>query len=404
LSLFLRSRAIVAQTDTLGVTLAPDNVTKNQNTDVSPASDSVVSPRTVEANKLLGLELIRFLSAFAVLVFHYQHFQFRDGALAPDFQRTRQPFYAALSFLYEQGFHGVQLFWCISGFIFFWKYRETIAGGRLSGRRFFVLRFSRLYPLHLATLLLVSLLLVLYHRTNGGLFVYHYNDLRHFILQLFMASDWGFQKGESFDGPIWSISVEILVYALFYSALVFIGKSWRVNVGVLTIWALLKTLNVHSPILDCAALFYAGGLSAMLYQSISNPRRRAAATVTAWCLVALITSLALVFDLLHRDRFQNLFLLVFTPVLLFCLCGDFKIGVTARRCVEAAGNMTYSSYLLHFPLQLALVIGFTTFGIQIPFYHSGFFCVFMAGTLLASYYVYQYFELPAQRALRRRLG
>ncbi len=195
----------------------------------SPSTEAAVSARTVEANKLLGLELIRFLSAFAVLVFHYQHFQFRDGTLSPDFQRTRQPFYSALSFVYEQGFHGVQLFWCISGFIFFWKYRETLAGRRLSGRRFFVLRFSRLYPLHLATLLLVSLLLVLYHRTNGGVFVYRYNDLRHFVLQLFMASNWGFQKGDSFDGPIWSISVEILVYALFYAALVFVGKSWRVN-------------------------------------------------------------------------------------------------------------------------------------------------------------------------------
>ncbi len=184
----------------------------------------------------------------------------------------------------------------------------------------------------------------------------------------------------------------------------FVGKSWRVNAGVLTIWALLKTLNVHSPILDCAALFYAGGLSAMTYQSISNPRRRAAATIVAWCLVGLIAALIVAFDLFHRDRFQNLVLMAFTPVLLFCLCGDFKIGSIARRWVEAAGNMTYSSYLLHFPLQLALVIGFTAFGIQIPFYHSGFFCAFMAGTLFASYCVYQYFELPAQRALRRRLG
>lgn len=393
---------IVAQTDTRGVLLAPESVASDVT--ASLASADAVSPRKAEPNKLLGLELIRFLSAAAVLIFHYQHFKFRDGDLTADFQRTKQPFYAALSFVYEHGFHGVQLFWCISGFIFFWKYRETIAAGMMSGRRFFVLRFSRLYPLHLATLLLVTLLLVIYHFTNGGIFVYRYNDLRHFILQLFMASNWGLQKGDSFDGPIWSISIEILVYAIFFGALLTAGKSWLINVGVLAIWMASKFLGIHSRVIDCAALFYAGGLSAILYQSISSPRRRFAATASAWCLVCVLAVLAWRFDVFERERVQNPFLMIFTPALLFCLCGDFKIGATARRCVEAAGNMTYSSYLLHFPLQLAIVIGFTVCGAEIPFYHSGFFCAFMAATLLASYFVYQRFELPAQRALRRRFG
>jgi peptidoglycan/LPS O-acetylase OafA/YrhL len=402
LGLIRRSRAIVAQTDTRAVHGVPKNIPL----DVleAPASESAVPLRKGEAsNKLLGLELIRFLSAAAVLVFHYQHFEFRDGALSADFQRTRQPFYAALSFVYEHGFHGVQLFWCISGFIFFWKYRGTIAAGTMSGRRFFVLRFSRLYPLHFATLLLVSLLLIIYHYTNGGIFVYRYNDLRHFVLQLFMASNWGLQKGDSFDGPIWSISVEILIYALFYGSLSIIGKSWLFNVGVVAVWAVSKFLGVHSPIIDCAALFYAGGLAAILYQSVSNRYRRAA-TVAAWGLIGVLCWGAWMFDVFSRERVQAPFLLLFTPALLFCLCGDFKIGATARRCVEAAGNMTYSSYLLHFPLQLALVIGFTACGAEIPFYHPGFFCAFMAVTLLCSYFVYQYFELPAQRVLRRRLG
>jgi peptidoglycan/LPS O-acetylase OafA/YrhL len=90
--------------------------------------------------------------------------------------------------------------------------------------------------------------------------------------------------------------------------------------------------------------------------------------------------------------------------LLFCLCGDFRIGIAARRCIEAAGNMTYSSYLLHFPLQLALVIGFAAFGVPIPVYQTGFFCTFMAATLLVSHVAYRHFELPAQRALRGWLG
>ena len=39
-----------------------------------------VRPAPVRANKLLGLEVLRFLAAFAILVFHYRHFAFIDSS------------------------------------------------------------------------------------------------------------------------------------------------------------------------------------------------------------------------------------------------------------------------------------------------------------------------------------
>src|SRR5262245_41076944 len=94
-------------------------------------------PRTADSDddKLLGIELLRFLSAVAVLIFHYQHLFF-VGASQVDFDRTQQPFYRFLSLFYSYGFHGVQVFWCISGFIFFWKYGATVAQRKVDGRSF----------------------------------------------------------------------------------------------------------------------------------------------------------------------------------------------------------------------------------------------------------------------------
>ncbi len=61
----------------------------------------------------------------------------------------RTAFYGPLKLYYEHGFWGVDLFFVLSGFIFFHLYRRPIAEGRTSAGRFFALRFSRLYPLHL---------------------------------------------------------------------------------------------------------------------------------------------------------------------------------------------------------------------------------------------------------------
>src|SRR6185437_3680142 len=71
-------------------------------------------------------------------------------------------------------------------------------------------------PLHFATLCLVGALNYLYLYEHGQFFVYVYNDLRHFVLNLLFASGWGLETDYSFNGPAWSISAEVLFYLLFF--------------------------------------------------------------------------------------------------------------------------------------------------------------------------------------------
>jgi peptidoglycan/LPS O-acetylase OafA/YrhL len=65
--------------------------------------------------------------------------------------------------------------------------------------------------------------------------------------------------------------------------------------------------------------------------------------------------------------------------------------------------MTYSSYLLHFPIQLLIVVGFSSCDAPIPLYDTKFFAFFVSATLLASYLTYRCFEAPAQNFIRGRL-
>ncbi len=371
-----------------------------------------VTPRA--SNKLLGLEVTRFFSAMAVLIWHYQHFSYvADKPVA--LVRSAQPLYPLLSPAYTLGYWGVQVFWSISGFIFFWKYREAIASRAIGGKHFFVLRFSRLYPLHLLTLIAVAALQARYLAEHGSSFVYQYNDLRHFLLQLFMASNWGFEKGYSFDGPIWSISVEVLVYCCFFLVLRFGAKSPIVNIGVITGFLIATLARVSTPFVDCLGFFYAGGFAAILAAYCdSSARRRQFISIAAALLLFTIPLFvtATIRNWLPHEELGNLMLLVVLPPYLFIVSGDLPLPTKLRAVAETAGNVTYSSYLLHFPLQLLLVLGFSAFGRTVPMYDLRFFIFFMALTLLLSHLTYQFFELPAQTYLRqwyrrvtqRRLG
>ncbi|QPF90459.1 acyltransferase family protein [Bradyrhizobium commune] len=351
----------------------------------------------VRSNKLLGLELLRFLTAFAILLFHYRQFAFvgdREVGLIQD----RLPIYWLFGPLYHSGPYAVRVFWCISGFIFFWKYRDAVAGRLLDGWRFFVLRFSRLYPLHVVTLLFVAALQPLYFQLTGYFFVYQHNDALHFLLQLLMASNATTQEALSFNGPIWSISVEVLVYFFFFVMLL-ATRSWLLNLVVIAI-----SLMIPGQIADCFAFFYAGGLAAMARQLVTSRTIHPLAVEGAsWLAASVLLLCGYWFTNGHLESIGLPVMLISTPVLLYSLSREVILPARLRQVVETVGNMTYSSYLLQFPIQLTMMLGFSLIRAPVPLYGNAFFALFVGTTLLASYLTYRYFEEPAQRLVRDAL-
>jgi peptidoglycan/LPS O-acetylase OafA/YrhL len=347
-------------------------------------------------NKLLGLEGLRFLATLSVLIWHYQHFAF-IGDTPVDLIKAELPFYGLLLPFYEAGEYGVWIFWCISGFIFFWKYRDAISDRSVSGWTFFVFRLSRLYPLHFVTLLVVALLQPIYFALNQTFFVYQNNDFPHFLAQLLMASDWTPVRSESFNGPIWSVSVEVLVYAAFFLSLRFAIKSPLFNLIVV-----IACANIPLQLCSCLAFFYAGGLAAIAKQAIASARSSRTIEFAAWCAAAVIPIVIGLISL-RVAIVVWLSVLTYTPLLLFCLASEMPLPRPLQRLLEIAGNTTYSCYLLHFPIQLLIVITLSLLRQPVPFHDQLFWAAFVSATLIASHLVYRFFEAPAQSLIRSRL-
>src|SRR6185437_10153091 len=103
-------------------------------------------------------------------------------------------------------------------------------------------------------------------------------------------------------------------------------------------------------------LFYAGGLAAAARQAADASRFRAGIEALGW-LVAVIAMPFVIYALRDRlDDFDLALFVGFTPILLFCLSREINLPGPIQAAIVAAGNMTYSSYLLHFPLQLVIVL------------------------------------------------
>ena len=75
----------------------------------------------------------------------------------------------------------------------------------------------------------------------------------------------------------------------------------------------------------------------------------------------------------------------------------------ARRCGEL-GKLTYSTYMIHFPLQLAAVTCLDALGLSRGIFYSAVALLLFVSTVLAAGYgLFTWFEMPMQAYLRARL-
>ncbi|ANI21790.1 hypothetical protein AB870_26085 [Pandoraea faecigallinarum] len=361
--------------------------------------------------RMAGIEILRFFSAFAVLVWHYQHFFFRSASASIEVVRDTQPLYTLLHPFYEFGWLGVNVFWTISGFIFFNRYLSKIVAREVRGGLFFLNRFSRLYPLHFVTLIAVALLQACYVRENHTFFVYPYNTPYDFFVNVIFASGWLTPYTDSFNGPVWSVSTEIVIYVAFFLLARFfrIGLVWTLLIVCLS--AAAGGLLIHqqikgsgSNIVFCAFYFFMGGAVHLLYERLRGTiEAHRAATIGACCVAyAGLFAVCAIFG-----GTKYLAATIVAPVSIVLLHA-IEPWIPARLASPIAdlGNTTYASYLIHFPLQLATVIGLQRLGMSSATVAMSpwFLAAYLVVVFLLARLVYRTLEAPAQTWLRRRLA
>ena len=346
-------------------------------------------------SKLLGLELVRFACALVVLIWHYHHFAMVGDASGMD--GPHRPLAVLLWPFYDFGLFGVQLFWCISGFIFHWKYADALAARRLEPAKFAWLRFSRLYPLHIVTLLIVAALQPVYAALTGRSFVFAVNDAISFALHLLLADQWGGPRDMSFNGPIWSVSAEVMVYAAFFVLLRAFGRSpWLIAGAVLAGLASMWSTAI-SPAVICGAYFFAGGAAAQFLDG----KHAALVRLVAVAMLVGGAAVAPFLNLGNPETPRLATWLLFTgPPLLLLAAHDWKCLDRFAGAIRAAGNLTYSTYLIHFPLQLGVAVMAVASGTTLPVGEPWFLLAYLAVTLWIGRWTFLHFEAPVQEWIR----
>jgi peptidoglycan/LPS O-acetylase OafA/YrhL len=281
------------------------------------------------------LDLLRFVAAIEVMMFHYTLYGFPHGQHPVDFTALGE----ALQYFY----FGLEMLFMLSGFVILKTVQSKTALG------FAAARAVRLYPTYWVCVTLTAVVLLLTNR--GGLSL----SLPQYLANLTMVqSAFGY---EHLDGVYWTMEVQVVFYAWVF--LICLMRQIRNADKFLGVW-LLASVFVHVfggvtftdldylllPNLSC--YFIAGGAFFLIYQ-----RGR---SLYLWSVVVACYALSIRLALLD-PRNGNPTAALVGNTLLFLLFARMVLHdhrLAGKPWMVILFKMTYPLYLIHQQVGYAL--------------------------------------------------
>jgi peptidoglycan/LPS O-acetylase OafA/YrhL len=275
--------------------------------------------------------------------------------------------------LVDNAFTFVGFFFLISGFILAYNYADRPV---LDQRRFYVARFSRVYPVYLLVLILSVPFLRFEWQAHS-----HADFLTGLVLTPFALQGWSPTLATFWNTVGWTLPAELMLYLAFPYILRFIARHAhhmvsvpRLIAAILILWAIgitphiiyfltnpdhlngpatrytygywLRCLKYTPPAYACT--FTAGILLARLHIKLDlTPLRRGLLALTGLVALALYLAFAaphVPYVLVHG----SLLLPLFATILIGLAGPNLIASAFAWRPIVLLGETTFALYLLHF--------------------------------------------------------
>lgn len=366
---------------------------------------SLRSPRAA-ISRVDALTGLRALAAFWVLV---EHFRYELYGLLPWFSHA--------SPIVDCGFLGVEVFFVLSGFVISHNYAGAFIRLPQSSayRDFLRNRFARIYPVHLATLLAIAMLVAMASVSRTALNSGDRYDWTTLLGNLLVLQ--GISGIPGWNPPAWSISAEAAAYILFPLVALLLARLtvWTHALAVATAWvtigtivtvtmqpASLSTTGVTQIVCRITTGFVAGALLWKAWDLAGNPRSIGFDAAATTCLVVVPATL-----LFAPEPRRIAFLL--TPVIALFVVSCAGAQGPLRRVLSArpmlwCGQISYSLYMVHFPV--LVIVGklapWEQFANTSTAIRVGVMGAYYGACIVLAWLSYLLIEEPARRRISRR--
>jgi peptidoglycan/LPS O-acetylase OafA/YrhL len=313
--------------------------------------------------------------------------------------------------LFALGWIWVDFFFVLSGFVMAYVYAPMFAAhvGRGGYAGFLLRRLGRVYPLHLATLLLfvpTELAKLVVHSNAEPAF--SHNTLFSILTNLLLVQAWHIHPANTWNQPSWSISAEFAAYLLFpFLALLLpqVRAASGIVVAVLCLAALALIDTLHGSldvsfdwgVARCLPSFALGMLLCRWHAAPADRLKAAVASDAVLAGTLLATLL-----LLHLGVEGVPIVALFCVLTLSASLNAGRVGAfLAAGPLHWLGVLSYSIYMVHGLVQRGWQFAFDRFGpISTPAAVLAL-AALLALTVAISAVTYRYVEVPGREFFNR---
>jgi peptidoglycan/LPS O-acetylase OafA/YrhL len=360
------------------------------------------------------LDNLRGIAAILVFFNHlyvsiYGHWFLKWNGLWANLSDAPEPS-AYIFYPLHSGWVGVQIFFVLSGFVIHWAFLRM---DNFDTKKFLWRRFWRVYPPYLLALVFFVLFTQTYLRSKEGLI--------NFISHVFLFYNFSVDTIHSINPAFWSLAVEFQFY-LFYPVLLWMLRRWQLKtilfialiVGLIGttlasgIYIQAEHTQLQWVVRDLPITHYWEWLcGAYLAERIHKNQPRLTRHPMLITLIAVGAFIG--FSFFKPLYFFRAPLVTIISVLLIekLVSQKGNIDFVSSQSLNLIGRWSYSIYLWHAPLILALIDSFANVGI-LPFVSQfPYFVRFSVGGALAficiaamSGIIYNSVEMPCQKIAR----
>jgi peptidoglycan/LPS O-acetylase OafA/YrhL len=311
--------------------------------------------------------------------------------------------------VFGQGYLAVDLFFVLSGFVMWLNYGEKFARDGLRAAPDFLLRrIARIYPLHFVILMAMIVFAMLIAST-GRYNAEHY-PWAELPLHFLLIQNWGLTDGLTWNDPAWSISTEFGAYLILpVAALGFARRQLSIGAILTVIAALCLCVSAiiyargaatighgiaSNGLIRCVFEFFVGVFVCMLWQQSSAVQHRNLDFASVTLIVALIGAVIM--------GWINMIFAVppifAASVYLLARSSAWPANPLASGALVYVGEISYSTYLVHFFLWVLFKLMFVDDQLNVPLV---LMVAFLVLTLVLSALLYHLVEQPGRKLVQR---
>jgi len=328
----------------------------------------------LKTTRFFELDYLRGIAAISVVLFHYTY-GYDNGLKILESGK----------FYFRYGNLGVQLFFIISGYVIFMTLNKIE-----KPTDFVISRFSRLYPAYWFAILF-SLFFV---SVVDNPFQYHNVTFNRILINLTMFQHWF--RVKDIDGAYWTLYVELTFYIIML--VLYIFKQLK-NVELLSLfWLSLSCIFIlfeipygkyvsellilkHSPLFIAGIILYR-------FKNIGDSLSR-----YILLLFSLLTELLIQYTVY---KLITPLIIIFSIYTFFLFLVKNKIKFNKSRILNFFGAISYSLYLIHENIGMAII-----YNLRKILDHQIFYIpITLTIVIIFAYFMTYYIERPSMKLLK----